>query len=141
MTPRRRKFLRTLLWITTACVWAGLFVATHIPATRLPDVPTSDKLNHFLAYFGLSALIYVSTWITNPSRRWTAALVLAIAMVYGAIDELLQPFVNRHADVNDWLFDVLGAASAVTLLSIVRRIIRPHARTDRRDLIAAPAES
>lgn len=145
MNPRRHKLIRRLSWIATALVWAGLFIGTHIPATRLPDVHVSDKWMHFAAYFGLSAMIYVSTWITNPSRRWTGGMVLAIAMVYGAMDELLQPLVNRDGDVEDWLCDVAGAAAAVMILVVVRRLLqrRPRrpAEASARPVAVAAAET
>jgi hypothetical protein len=111
------------LWAATLCLWAGLFIGTHIPARAMPDVRVSDKTLHAAAYFSLAAMIYLSTWIANPSRRRLAVLVLAICMIYGAIDELLQPFVRRHADLEDWLCDVAGAAAAVMLLALLRRLL------------------
>ncbi len=126
MISDRRRKLRNAVWAATALLWIGLFTATHVPAPKLPDLHVSDKTEHFVAYFLLAAMIYLSTWLSNPSRRWTGAMVLAIAMVYGAIDEILQIFVNRHADANDWLADVAGATCAVVLLVIVRQIVEPQ---------------
>ena len=136
--------MRRMLWVLTAGLWAGLFIATHLPAHNLPDVAVSDKFMHFIAYFGLASMIYISTWITNPARRWTGSMVLAIAVVYGIIDEVLQPFVGRHADVKDWVYDVAGAACAVVLLVMIRRIVTARPRHEAKrayDLSAAPAES
>jgi VanZ family protein len=126
---RRRRGAPLVLWALTACAWIGLFIATHIPAPSMPEMDVSDKTLHFTAYFGLASMMYLSTWITNPSRRWVAAIVLAICMVYGVIDEVLQPFVRRHADVGDWLYDVCGAAIAVLLLATVRRLARRWIRS------------
>lgn len=114
--------LRYLSWIATIGFWIAIFIATHIPADRLPDVPGSDKTAHFIAYFILAGLLYVSTRLTNPSRTWLGATVIAIAMIYGAIDELLQPLVGRHGDIDDWLYDVVGATTAVFLLAAIRRV-------------------
>jgi VanZ family protein len=124
-TPR---WLPRTLWAGTALLWIGLFIGTHIPAQSLPPMHVSDKTLHFAAYFGLASMIYVSTWITNPRRRWLSVMVLAICMVYGAIDELLQPLVNRHASAKDWIADVAGAACAVLLLALLRRFLSPRAR-------------
>lgn len=122
------KKVRVGFWIATAMVWVGMFVSTHIPARQMPAMHVSDKLLHFFAYFGLGAMIYLSTWITNPARKWTGGMVVAIAMVYGAADEALQPFVNRHADVEDWMFDVAGAVCAVGLLVMIRWIVNLRGR-------------
>ena len=111
-----------LSWIVTIGFWIAIFVATHIPSDRLPDVHVSDKAAHFVAFFILAALMYISTRLTNPTRTWLGATVIAIAMIYGAIDELLQPLVGRHGDLDDWLYDVAGATTAVFLLAAIRRI-------------------
>lgn len=115
--------LRNLMWAATLGLWISLFIATHLPARKLPPMHVSDKFLHFTAYFFLAGMIYLSTWLTNPARRWAGATVLAVLVVYGAIDELLQPLVNRHADVRDWLADVGGAASALVLLMMVRWVV------------------
>lgn len=111
-----------LSWIVTIGFWIAIFVATHIPSDRLPDVHVSDKAAHFVAFFILAALMYISTRLTNPTRTWLGATVIAIAMIYGAIDELLQPLVGRHGDLDDWLYDVAGATTAVFLLATIRRV-------------------
>lgn len=111
-----------LSWIVTIGFWIAIFVATHIPSDRLPDVHVSDKAAHFVAFFILAALMYISTRLTNPTRTWLGATVIAIAMIYGAIDELLQPLVGRHGDLDDWLYDVAGATTSVFLLATIRRI-------------------
>ncbi len=120
-SPSRRKLLY-VFWTATAVFWIAIFVATHIPSQRIPDVDVSDKTAHFVAYFMLASLLYISTRLTNPARQWLGATVIAIAMVYGAIDELLQPLVGRHADFDDWLYDVAGATCAVFLLAVIRRL-------------------
>ena len=118
--PGRKRIY--LSWIVTIGFWIAIFVATHIPANRLPDVHVSDKTAHFVAFFILAALMYISTRLTNPTRTWLGATVIAIAMIYGAIDELLQPLVGRHGDLDDWLYDVAGATTAVFLLATIRRV-------------------
>lgn len=135
MTPEHRRKLLLLFWTITIVFWISIFIATHLPAERLPDVPVTDKSAHFIAYFVLAALVYISTRLSNPSRSWLGATVIAIAMIYGAIDELLQPLVHRHGDMYDWLYDVAGATCAVFLLAAARRIYgfwatRPASRSE-----------
>lgn len=126
-----RHKLLYLAWAVTIGFWVAIFIATHIPADRLPDVPGSDKTAHFVAYFILAGLLYISTRLTNPTRTWLGATVIAIAMIYGAIDELLQPLVGRHGDLDDWLYDVAGATTAVLLLATIRRLWNWYQPTDK----------
>jgi VanZ family protein len=103
----------------------AMFVGTHIPNPEAiigPEV--SDKLLHFLAYFVLMALLatrerlLVSRWPTF--RRMTTCLLVVSG--YAIADELLQavPGINRHADVQDALADVAGAATAAAMVLVCR---------------------
>ena len=87
-----------------ATYWLAMAVGTHLPPG--PDGPVSinDKLLHFGGYFGLAVLLSVTF------RRLPAAAVVAIAVGYGAIDELTQPPFGRTADVWDWVADFVGAS-------------------------------
>lgn len=100
-----------------AAYWIAMFVGTHIPNPEAiigPEV--SDKLLHFVAYFGLASLLIgrrrllASQW---PTPRQLSRLLILVG-VYAAVDELLQlvPGINRHADVWDALADGAGALTA-----------------------------
>ena len=120
-----------LWWGVTLAYWLTIFVLTHIPQQRVPKIGGGDKLAHLGAYLVLSYLIYISGWIQNPARRNWAIIVLAICIVYGAVDELTQPLVNRFADWLDWYFNVLGSLIGTALALLTRmtclqnRPIRP----------------
>ena len=45
--------------------------------------------------------------------------VIAVAILYGAFDEITQPLVNRHAAWRDWLADVLGALAAIVIFEAI----------------------
>jgi VanZ family protein len=49
-------------------------------------------------------------------------IVLLILALYGAFDEQTQKLVGRHCDLRDWFADMAGAALAVGLMMILRRI-------------------
>lgn len=123
MSPGRRRILLTGLWAATIVFWITIFVLTHLPAEQLPKVKVTDRWAHFIAYAVLSALLYLTSWVGRPDRRYPALKILAIAAIYGALDELLQPYVRRTADVHDWLFDIAGAAAALLPLVLVRRLL------------------
>lgn len=120
MSPGRRHIIVVLLWTATIAFWVTIFVLTHLPQEQLPRVRVSDKLAHFMAYGVLAGLLYLTSWIGRPRRRAPALKVLGIIMVYGAIDEMLQSFVGRHADIVDWLYDVAGAVCVLLPLVLAR---------------------
>src|SRR5687768_10206102 len=97
-------WLRRTCWALTAAYWAGIFVLTHLPPPAVRGVLPRmwDKLGHFLMYFLLSALLGAALVLTFPRRRWIPLWVLLIGFAYGAVDELLQPFVRREATLWDW---------------------------------------
>lgn len=71
--------------------------------------PPWDKLYHAGNFGVLAGLLYLA------SGR--VGLAVALASIYGAVDELHQAFVpGRSADAADWLADTLGAALAVLAL-------------------------
>lgn len=110
-----RRWLGPLL----AVYWLAIFAATHLPQAALPPSTLGDKAEHFIAY-GLLAVL-LNLWLIHRFPRlpmpwlWT----LCIAMAYGAIDELTQPIVNRHAALGDWIADATGAALGVLLVNTV----------------------
>lgn len=102
--------------------WPAIFIATHIP--RIPQwvgqVPVSDKTLHFLAYLFLVFLLWFAI---NPNRKvsWRkpAAWWILFAVVwYGVMDEWLQMYVGRCADVRDFFADLAGAVTGLVLLTI-----------------------
>lgn len=103
--------------------WVFLFTSTHLPRLSFGEhAPRwADKAAH-LAGYGLLAFLFwrfVETFARpTPRLAWIALLLIA---VYGALDECLQAFVSRGADVRDWACDVAGAAAVLALLETRRR--------------------
>ena len=120
---------RTVLWTMTGVYWVALFVMTHLPPSRLPRSPGNDKLKHFASYLVLSFLLGATLWHAFPSRRrWTPLLVVLAAMAYGVFDEVTQLAVGRSCELNDWLADVGGAASAGAALYLFQVFSARRAR-------------
>jgi VanZ family protein len=123
-------WLRRTCWALTAAYWVGIFVMTHLPPPvvrrMVPDI--WDKLAHFLIYFGLAAALGTTLILTYPRRRSIPLWVLGVGFVYGAIDELLQPFVRRDASVLDWVADALGVWAGVLVLWALQRFVVPAPR-------------
>ena len=105
--PRRRYLLGWLL----ALYWIALFMGTHspVPPSEVALPEGSDKLIHFVAYFGLACLL----GLFRGTQKWASSF--AIIAVFAMIDELLQIPVGRSCDVADGLADWLGAAIGIVL--------------------------
>ena len=101
-----RKYLDMPLTVAVAAV---LTTAMLWPLEAPPPVPEgSDKLVHFMAFAALAFPL-------ARTGRFGIIPVLIGASAFGAIIELIQPTVNRSADLNDWVADTLGALIGIGL--------------------------
>lgn len=102
----------------------ALVTGTHLPPSELPAVPTNDKLLHFGAYFGLAFLS--GAWLSTQGiwRTRTAFLCALSLAVFGAVDELTQPFFRRTAEWADWGADLLGIVSGLIAWGIAHALLR-----------------
>lgn len=107
-----------ILLIPLILYWILLFIATTIPADNFADVLTiSDKIKHFIAYFGLSVLLSLNL---HFQERWKFVALnyliytFIICSTYGVVDEIHQMFVPyRSAEFLDWLADLFGTLAGV----------------------------
>ena len=76
-------------------------VGTLIPLPRAVDVPGTDKWHHFLAFVALANPLTVAN-----RRCWL--LIIAFGPSFGALIEIIQPYVNRYGDVADFTADAVG---------------------------------
>lgn len=110
------------LWqLALACYWVALFISTHVPIERIPIVQgSSDKLAHIVAFAGLSGLFAITWRLTTGKLTFTNAIwIWLVVVVYGLLEELTQPFVNRVASVLDLLADGSGAALGLALYGLL----------------------
>jgi VanZ family protein len=116
-------------------LWTTLVLTVNaIPGNSLPktkfwflDFPHSDKLIHFIMYFGVGGLfcaaLLVST-LGNLRLRTKKILFLMVPLFIAAVDELNQLNVpGRSADPLDYLADAVGVAAGVGLALLL------HGRT------------
>ena len=111
MMARWRGLVRLGYWMVVVLVFV-LSVAPFPPGT----VETSDKLNHFAAFYVLE-LGAITLFPRRP--LWFAAVLL---VGYGALIELVQglPLVGRDRDMLDWLTDIAAVICAVAPLTLSR---------------------
>ncbi len=92
----------------------GIAIAwgTLMPLEELPPVPGTDKHQHFVA-FGVFVL---PVCLLMPARTW---LIFAIAVLYGALIEIIQPYVNRYGEMGDFWADAGGAVIGVVISRLI----------------------
>lgn len=95
---------------------------TLIPAGMLShnQIFSYDKLGHMLLFGSWTLLlgIYHSIAYTNNTNL---LVIFLLGISFGIFIEILQyslPFLNRHADIYDILFDAIGCLLAVWVLKI-----------------------
>lgn len=110
--------------ITLSFYWIVIFVLTHIPVPQqiLRNIYASDKTLHFFAYF---VLVFLLWFAINPNmkvnwRKATVWWVLFVVVWYGVIDEWLQGYVGRNADLKDFFADLAGSVCGLILLTFFR---------------------
>jgi VanZ family protein len=111
------KWIHRVIWLGTLVYWLGLFALTHLPVALPVIVVKSDKAAHFYGYLVLSVAIYAS--LRAAGWRNVAVVSLAVALVYGAVDEWLQIPVGRSCELADWYADAAGAATGVAIAGLV----------------------
>jgi hypothetical protein len=116
---RRQKLVLAALLL----YWPAIFIGTHIHQIPqwIGQVAVSDKVMHFIAYFFLSFLLWFAV---NPNKKvhWRKPavwLILFAIVWYGVIDEWLQMYVGRNADVRDFFADLAGAITGLVALTFV----------------------
>ena len=106
-------------------LWAGVILfGTSLPQDAVP-VQTSkiDKILHFSIYTVFSFLL--TRQILEITTRWrAAAIAVAIAVVFGALDEWHQRLIpGRSTELADWYADSAGAVvGALACIAISRRL-------------------
>jgi len=108
--------------IALAIYWPVIFWLTHIPVPQIArQSGLSDKTMHVIAYFALTFLVWFAVgpyekvrW--NRKKPW---IVLAVVIIYAAVDEILQGRVGRSADLLDFAADLFGVSLAMGLLSLL----------------------
>lgn len=118
----KRKVL--LVYTPLIVYWLILFTATSIPTKDLPSIGFSDKVNHLMAYFVLSVLVYLTLLFQRKSEllfNYAPIVTLIISSFYGIADELHQMLIpGRSAEVFDWFADAIGAILGILLVYFLK---------------------
>ena len=110
----------TLIIATAYCL--TLAAVTHIPIPNwVRKTGFSDKTMHYLAYFILACFLWfaVSPYKKANWRQFRPWLMFSIVILYGILDEVLQGFTGRSADLFDFLADIIGALTGFAVVSFL----------------------
>jgi glycopeptide antibiotics resistance protein len=101
--------------LALACMfWLGLVPIDSLPG---PDFELADKMWHFIAFGGLTALLARALCYFGRAPLVAAREATAASAALGGMLEVLQSFTRyRSADLGDLLADTLGALAAYLVL-------------------------
>jgi len=104
-----------------AAAVAVVLYCSLAPSETLPGVSMSDKLQHALAWGGLTGL-----GLLLAPRRWKE--VAGFCLVLGIGVELAQATMGlgRQGDWRDFVADAAGVLIAVRVAQLVQRLGRPR---------------
>ena len=107
--PRLR--LLRLWWLAGWAMVLFICYATLAPGSYVPDLHIWDKLEHALAFFGLTF------WFGALVRRKSYPFLVLWMLVFGAAIEVAQGTMGlgRDMDIHDWYADTVGVAAAIAL--------------------------
>jgi VanZ family protein len=122
------KHKTALVYIPLVLYWLVLLTLTTLPGEDLPDIGVVDKVNHFVAYFGLAVLLSLCLLFQTKYEllyRKSFLMTFLIIIVYGALDEIHQIFIpGRSAEVLDWTADASGALLGILIVYFLYRILK-----------------
>ena len=110
--------------INNDCHAAGLTVLIALaigylslsPLETLPPAPGGDKLHHFIAY---AVLCFPLSFRDAAAAR----IILPLAVAYGGLIELVQPFVNRYGEWGDFAANAMGCLIGFALARLAQKFL------------------
>ncbi|MDO8549196.1 MAG: VanZ family protein [Ignavibacteria bacterium] len=117
-----------LVYTPLVLYWIVLLAATSFPTISVPTTDVSDKIMHFIAYFGLGILLNLTLMFQNKyvnlkKKNWFNTIF--IGSVYAALDEFHQYFIPvRSMEFLDFVADFFGLVLAVVFVLFLLRLNR-----------------
>ena len=101
--------------IYTAIILIIITFLSLYPLKQQASFPGDDKLHHLLAY----SLLTICLGLRKPQNY---ILILIFLSFYSGLIEIIQPYVNRFSEIEDFIFNNLGLIIGFVLGVIVKKI-------------------
>jgi VanZ family protein len=111
------KTLKAASWL----IILGLVIVTIIPADERPVSGLQHDLEHFVA-FGLAGFTFGLAYAGHLGARCLSAIVFTLALELSQI-----PLATRHARVEDFLVDAVGACLGIVVAHALRKLAKNRA--------------
>jgi VanZ family protein len=109
--------IRASWLILSIGIGTSIAVLTLMPQTTMPKAPQGmDKVYHALAF----AFLLIPTALLRPTLL---RFILPLAIAYGGMIEIIQPYFGRSADLADLVADSIGAIAGVGVGMALRMIL------------------
>lgn len=110
----RRHLFRPLSW--AALIFA--YVAAIVPQADAPQIASSDKVEHMIAFFTLAVL----SRLAYPAVRARVPWLLLAA--FGALIEFTQliPALHRDGNLADWIADLFALTVGLLVAMLGMRV-------------------
>ena len=101
--------------IYTYLIFIIITLLSLYPLQEQPNIPGSDKIHHLIAYSALA----IGVGLRRPSNY---VLIIILFSFYSGLIEIIQPYVNRFREIEDFLFNNLGILIGLTLGIVINKI-------------------
>ena len=105
--------------IYTSLIFLIITFLSLYPLQEQPSVPGSDKIHHLIAYSALT----ICVGLRKPSNYF---LIIILFSFYSGLIEIIQPYVNRFREIEDFLFNNLGIFIGLTLGIVTNKILNKN---------------
>ena len=105
--------------IYTSLIFVIITFLSLYPLQEQPSIPGSDKIHHLIAYSAL-------TFCVGLRRPSNYILIIIFLSLYSGLIEIIQPYVNRFREIEDFLFNNLGIFIGLTLGIIINKILNKN---------------
>lgn len=122
-----------LVYLPLIFYWILLFTLTTLPTESVPSVGVNDKVEHLLAYFGLSFLLYLALLFQKRSiilKNYAVLFTFLVVFAYGITDEVHQLLIpGRSCELLDFLADMLGGVIGIIVLKVLIKFYKYQEQT------------
>ena len=105
--------------IYTTLIFVIITFLSLYPLKEQTSIPGSDKIHHLIAYSALS----IGVGLRKPSNY---LLIIVFFSFYSGLIEIIQPYVNRFREIEDFLFNNLGIFIGLTLGIVINKILNKN---------------